>query len=130
MSPRTLIFAMVLGLLLNGCAARRTAGNIDRSVMREVLLDAVPIGSNVKDAEAFMVSEGFACEIKRNARFVERRDDASVSGNHLTHEGIDFLECNRSEMAHLLIERKWHAAFVLDGETVRDVIVNLYLTGP
>lgn len=131
MSPRTLIFATILlAPLFSGCAGWRTFGITDRAVMREFLLEAVPIGTNVKDAQAFMVREGFSCTIERNSSFSERNDDDPERGPHRTLEGIDYLYCDRTELAHFLIDRRWQIAFVLNGETVSDLIVNVGLIGP
>lgn len=132
--PRAII-AIVVWLALNGCASQRTkappvpvlsAQISDRTRMRTALLEAVPLGTSVVDAERFMASERFHCTLNRNASFAEQQD----GGHSVVHEGIDYLYCDRFDRAGFMVSRRWQIALVLEDESVKDMIVNAGMIGP
>lgn len=68
---------MLLGvgaLLLAGCAQDRTVtrGLKDAAQLRATLVQAIPLGSNVTSAVAFMERNQFRCLEQRNAAWGDR----------------------------------------------------------
>ena len=91
--------------------------------MERVVLEHVPPGTNINAAQKFMEAEGFSCRRKQNESFSEM--PVHVIGEHAEiHSGIDFLQCDRQQSAGFLMEKIWSVALVLEGETVRDVLVS------
>ncbi len=115
-------------LFISGCAASqvRTAAITGQPEMRAAILDNVPLGSSIAQAEEFMKSEGFTCKVQRNTSWAER----SADGRHVSQEGIDYLYCTRADRAGFLVAREWKVALVLEGDAVKDAFVNAGLTGP
>ena len=100
----------------------------DRDAMKQALLQHVPLGTLLSDAEKFMRAEGFTCTVERNGTFYERLAwfDAGAK-----HEGIDFLSCWRTQNAGaLFMSSNWSVALVLKDNVVTDVLVGHCLDGP
>ncbi len=100
----------------------------DLDAMKQALLQQVPLGTPLSDAEKFMRSEGFTCTVERNGTFYERLAwfDAGAK-----HEGIDFLYCWRTQNdGALFMSRNWTVALVLKDDVVTDVLVGHYVDGP
>jgi hypothetical protein len=94
--------------------------------MKATLLQHIPLGTGLQEARKFMEGEGFACTLRRNDTFIERR--ANDPGPK--HEGIDFLACERVQNETFLRSRVWRVALVLKNGLVTDVIVDDYFDGP
>jgi hypothetical protein len=87
----------------------------DPVAMRKIILQAVPIGSSVDDAQRFMEQQGFTCNRKTNASYQNLK-------------GIDFLSCGRSE--GMIVHHDWSVVIIHRNAKLTDVLTNLWLTGP
>ena len=124
------LFSLVVGLAAVGCthAPRATWTLDDPDLMRDVITWHVPPGTSIPAATAFMKSEGFSVDLRRDATFNERRSWMNVLK---THNQIDFLDCRRVQSAgSLLMSRFWRVALRLDGDVVSEVMVSHYVDGP
>ncbi len=74
-----------------------------------------------------MEHEGFACTLQRNDTFYER---VAVGDSGPKHEGIDFLECQRTQSESFMMSRNWRIALVLQNDLVTDVLVGHWIDGP
>ncbi|MGE3808716.1 MAG: hypothetical protein AB7K24_28965 [Gemmataceae bacterium] len=114
MSVRT---GLALALLfLPACLLDRgghTLGVLRPYDMKTVILDHVPLGTNVSRARRFMEKEGFQCEERKNADFTE---------GYINHSGVDFLLCKRTDQAGADgVDVNWEIAIALTDGSVGDV---------
>lgn len=99
--------------------------------MRRVVLEHVPLGTNVNAAQKFMEAEGFSCERLKMEAFPtggvigDEPEDLPESPS-----GVDFLECVREQSAGFLMGRIWSVRLLLEDETVSDIRVSVYIDGP
>ncbi|MFN9984528.1 MAG: hypothetical protein ACK52S_03150 [Pirellula sp.] len=85
-------------------------------------------GMTIGEVESAMKAEGFKCNIERNASFIAMR---SWLDREPRRDAIDFVRCNRSNSAGLMMGRIWSVAILLDGEkTTGEVLVSHYVDGP
>ena len=87
----------------------------DPARMKRIILEAVPLGSDLAKAERFMKDQGFTCQKERNADFNERK-------------GLDYLYCDRTEGS--IVRTDWRIAIVDRNGKVSEVIAQRFLTGP
>ena len=100
----------------------------DRQAMKSAILQGVPLGTSVQQAQRFMEGEGYTCSVTRNGTFYERLAFCDAG---LKHAGIDFLNCRRLQGdGALFMSRFWEVALVLDRDTVVDVLVANWIDGP
>jgi hypothetical protein len=85
-------------------------------------------GMTIEEVESVMKSEQFTCTIERNASFVAMR---SWLDKEPRRDAIDFVRCNRSNSAGIMMARIWSVAVLLDGDkTTGEVLVSHYVDGP
>ena len=116
-------------LLLSGClhTSQVTWDIKNRDDMKEVIVQNVPVGSSIQEATKFMEHEGFACTVKSNENFKPIHIGLDPG---LDRNGIDFLECKRSQLdGSLFFDREWDIALVLDHEKVAEVLVGCCVEG-
>ncbi|MBP7582866.1 MAG: hypothetical protein KBA61_02450 [Spirochaetes bacterium] len=110
---------IIIIALLVSCAspepAIRLADNAEGT--RAEILAAIPHGTSIEKATAVMRANGFRCEPRKNAAFLERT-------------GIDYLYCDRERAVGLMVGRRWQVAFVDKGGWVMDILVGTGLIGP
>ena len=94
---------------------RKTANISDAETMRRVLQEALPFGTELAAARTFMEGEGFRCEPKADARWLDR--------SHL-----DYLHCERSDGG--VVQQRWQVAIVRIGNGVSEILVTTGLVGP
>ena len=82
----------------------------------------------IEEVKSAMKSEGFKCTFERNAAFVAMRSWLDIEPRR---DAIDFVRCNRTNSAGLMMGRIWSVAILLDGEkTTGEVLVSHYVDGP
>src|SRR5713101_3012007 len=111
-------FALTVLLAMGvGCASSHsvTRGIQEPPRMIEVILDQIPVGTSLADAERFMQSEGFKCSQTTNGEF-------------LGHRGLDYLYCDRSDGG--IVQRRWQVAIVHGDGKVSEVLASTGLVGP
>jgi hypothetical protein len=119
MTVRALILSVAAFL---GCSrGSATRGLKDPSAMKIAVQRIVPTGTSLAQARDAMESEGFKVAAKQNAMFSEEGK---------VHKNIDYLYCDRTELAAFPVERRWQVALVNDGTQVTDILVSMGLTGP
>jgi hypothetical protein len=89
--------------------------------MKSALLQMVAPGTSLVQARNAMEREGFRVAEKHNAAFNEEGT---------LHKNINYLYCDRTELAVFPVERRWQVALVNDGTRVTDILVSMSLTGP
>src|SRR5260370_34160456 len=97
-------FLGVGALLLAGCAQDRTVtrGLKDAPQLRATLVEAIPPGSNVASAVAFMQRNQFRCLEQRNAAWGAR-------------QGPDYIYCDKAVDGGWPTLRLWQAAALQPG---------------
>ncbi|MFN7738087.1 MAG: hypothetical protein ACK5O8_18375 [Pirellula sp.] len=120
--------ACLLVLFVLGCATTRTR-KIDAPERMQTEIGAlIHPGMTIGEVESAMKAEGFKCNIERNASFIAMR---SWLDREPRRDAIDFVRCNRSNSAGLMMGRIWSVAILLDGEkTTGEVLVSHYVDGP
>ena len=100
-----------------GCAGARSATReIDKPErMVQAVMNGVPIGTPVDEAQRFMEGEGFQCRREANAKFLDRG-------------GLDYLYCNR--YGGSIVKRRWQVAVVHRGGKVVEVLASTGLVNP
>lgn len=100
-----------------GCTGTRaiTQGIEDPPRMVEAIVDRVPVGTPVDDAQRFMQREGFSCSRRTNEAFLDR-------------EGLNYIYCSRSEGG--IVRRKWKVAILHRDGKVIEVLASTGLVGP
>ncbi len=111
-----------------GCATTKTR-KIDAPEKMQTEIGAlIRPGMSIEEVESAMNSEGFKCTIERNASFVSMK---SWLDKEPRRDAIDFVRCNRTNSAGLMMGRVWSVAILLDGEkTTGEVLVSHYVDGP
>ncbi len=118
----------LLVLFLLGCATTRTRGIDAPERMQTEIGMLIRPGMTIGEVESAMKAEGFKCNIERNASFIAMR---SWHDKEPRRDAIDFVRCNRSNSAGLMMGRIWSVAILLDGEkTTGEVLVSHYVDGP
>jgi hypothetical protein len=85
-------------------------------------------GMTIEEVESAMKVEGFKCTIERNASFIAMKSWLDIEPRR---DAIDFVRCNRTNSAGLMMGRIWSVAILLDGEkTTGEVLVSHYVDGP
>jgi hypothetical protein len=101
-------------LLAAGCAQDRTVtrGLKEAPQLQAMLVKAIPPGTNVPSAVAFMERNNFRCLDQRNAGWVDR-------------QGLDYVYCDKEVSAGWPISRRWQVALVHAGsDRIREVLVS------
>ena len=131
----TVVVVLVLAglLLLAGLATYKLVGeqvtNDPNEIrqMRELLLDAIPIGTPVDRAQAPMAERGFTCKT-----VIERGEWRDWTGNPprfgVVRSGISFVSCGRLESAPFF-DKSWRVALVYEDGKVSDILVTRYDVG-
>jgi hypothetical protein len=113
-------FLGVGAVLLAGCAQDRTItrGLKGAPQLRTTLVQAIPLGSDLASAVAFMERNQFRCLDQRNAAWGDR-------------QGLDYVHCDKEVDAGWPILRRWQVALVHVGSgQVQEVLVSTGLVGP
>ncbi len=119
-------FLLVLFLL--GCAITRTRRIDAPERMQTEIGMLIRPGMTIEEVDSAMKAEGFKCTIERNASFIAMR---SWLDKEPRRDAIDFVRCNRTNSAGLMMGRVWSVAILLDGEkTTGEVLVSHYVDGP
>lgn len=120
--------SFLLVLFLLGCATTRTRRIDAPERMQTEIGMLIRPGMTIGEVESAMKAEGFKCNIERNASFIAMR---SWLDREPRRDAIDFVRCNRSNSAGLMMGRIWSVAILLDGEkTTGEVLVSHYVDGP
>ena len=93
----------------------------DPNAMRELLAKEIPQGTSLLDAQSFMETNLFACEVQRGK---------SYTCPDFARENFDFLRCRRTDKAGFMVVRCWNIALVLENDKVQDIYVDISYTGP
>jgi hypothetical protein len=120
--------ACLLVLFVLGCATTRTR-KIDAPERMQTEIGAlIHPGMTIEEVESAMKIEGFKCSIERNASFVSMKSWLDMEPRR---DAIDFVRCNRTNSAGVMMGRVWSVAILLDGEkTTGEVLVSHYIDGP
>ncbi len=102
-----------------GCGPRRAADT--PAAMKAALQQLIPSGTPLDQARRTMEKAGYK---------VTDETSASFSEEGVVHRGINYLYCDCTERAHLIIERRWQIALIYTGDSVSDILVSMGLTGP
>ena len=115
--PLSWVSLLVVAIIPVACASpgRATRGLKEPAEMSRAILGVIPVGSDLAEAEQFMVGQGFDCRREVGAEFLDRK-------------GIDYLYCNRYEGG--LVQRRWQVAIVYRGGKVTEVLASTGLIGP
>ena len=117
-----------LVLLVLGCATTRTRKIDAPERMQTEIGMLIRPGMTIGEVESAMKAEGFKCTTERNANFIAMK---SWLDKEPRRDAIDFVRCNRTNSAGILMGRVWSIAILLDGEkTTGDVLVSHYVDGP
>lgn len=103
-----------------------TDGLSDVYEMKRVILEHVPIGTEIDDAREFMLQEGFECEEYTDSIFTMNASDSGGSTRH----GLDFLYCGREDPAGWQGVRNWGVALIVADGVVAEVLVRSSVFGP
>jgi len=118
----------LLVLFLLGCAITRTRRIDAPERMQTEIGMLIRPGMTIEEVDSAMKAEGFKCTIERNASFIAMR---SWLDKEPRRDAIDFVRCNRTNSAGLMMGRVWSVAILLDGEkTTGEVLVSHYVDGP
>lgn len=118
----------ILVLLILGCATTKTRRIDTPEKMQTEIGRLIRPGMTIEEVEFTMETEGFTCSVERNASFVVRK---SWQDKEPRRDAIDFVRCNRTNTAGLLMGRIWSLAILLDGnKTTGEVLVSHYVDGP
>lgn len=118
----------ILVLLILGCATTKTRRIDAPEVMQTEIGKLIRPGMTIEEVESTMKTEGFTCSVERNASFVAMK---SWQDKEPRRDAIDFVRCNRTNTAGLLMGRIWSLAILLDGnKTTGEVLVSHYVDGP
>lgn len=118
----------ILVLLILGCATTKTRRIDAPEVMQTQIGKLIRPGMTIEEVESTMKTEGFTCSVERNASFVAMK---SWQDKEPRRDAIDFVRCNRTNTAGLLMGRIWSLAILLDGnKTTGEVLVSHYVDGP
>lgn len=118
----------ILVLLILGCASTKTRRIDAPEVMQTQIGKLIRPGMTIEEVESTMKTEGFTCSVERNASFVAMK---SWQDKEPRRDAIDFVRCNRTNTAGLLMGRIWSLAILLDGnKTTGEVLVSHYVDGP
>ncbi len=120
--------ACLLVLFVLGCATTRTR-KIDAPERMQTEIGAlIRPGMTIGEVESAMKAEGFKCNIERNASFISMKSWLDMEPRR---DAIDFVRCNRTNSAGVMMGRVWSVAILLDGEkTTGEVLVSHYIDGP
>jgi hypothetical protein len=113
-------FLGVGALLAAGCAQDTTVtrGLKEAPQLQATLLAAIPPGTQVPSAVAFMERNNFRCLDQHNALWGDRQK-------------LDYVYCDKEVDAAWPIVRRWQVALVHAGsERVQEVLVSTGLVGP
>jgi len=99
MSWRTQVLpALLLCVAVIGCSRSSPTGQIElsknASTVRSQILERVPLGTPLKEAEEKMRQMGFRCELRKAAMF---DDESRGRRQYQRFEKIDYLACSREE---------------------------------
>jgi hypothetical protein len=120
--------AFILVLIVLGCATTRTRKIDAPESMQTEMEMLIHPGMTIEEVESTMKVEGFNCTVERNASFIARR---SWRDKEPRRDAVDFVRCNRTDIAGLMMGRFWSVAILLDGEkTTGEVLVSHYVDGP
>ena len=120
--------ACLLVLLVLGCATTRTRKIDAPERMQTEIGILIRPGMTIEEVESAMKVEGFKCTIERNASFIAMKSWLDIEPRR---DAIDFVRCNRTNSAGLMMGRIWSVAVLLDGEkTTGKVLVSHYVDGP
>jgi len=98
------------------------------SEMRTLLSAKIPPGTSLEEAKKFMESEGFECEVMRDAEFYRK---ATRGNPGKTFEHLDYLWCQRNNVSQSVVStQRWSIAILLDHDQVDDYVLNEWLIGP
>jgi hypothetical protein len=118
------LMGWMVGILLIwfGISLLTTDRTITRNIndapeMRNTIMNAVPIGSQIAAAQVFMMKNDFSCRLETNATF----------GNQ---SGIDFLYCDKQAGVDRVVGRRWQVALLEKDGKVLDVLVTTGFLGP
>lgn len=118
----------ILVLLILGCATTKTRRTDAPEKMQTEIGKLIRPGMTIEEVESTMKTEGFTCSVERNASFVAMK---SWQDKEPRRDAIDFVRCNRTNTAGLLMGRIWSLAILLDGnKTTGEVLVSHYVDGP
>ena len=120
--------ACLLILFVLGCAITRTKKIDAPERMQTEIGMLIRPGMTIEDVESAMKVEGFKCTIERNASFIAMK---SWLDKEPRRDAIDFVRCNRTNSAGIMMGRIWSVAILLDaGKTTGEVLVSHYVDGP
>jgi hypothetical protein len=127
---RRFFMLLLVGITLSpGCLhlAQVTWSIEAPATMKAAILQYVPPGTPAREAKQFMEQEGFACTLQKNGTFFER---VAWYDSGPKHEGIDFLDCQRTQTESFMMSRNWRVALVLQNDLVTDILVGHWVDGP
>ncbi len=113
-------FLAVAALLVAGCTQDRTItrGLKEAPQLHAALVEAIPSGSSVASAVAFMERNHFRCLEQRSAAWGDRQK-------------LDYVYCDKEVNAGWPILRRWQVALVHAGRgQIQEVLVSTGLVGP
>jgi hypothetical protein len=120
--------ASIVLLFVFGCATTRTK-RIDAPERMQAEIDAlIHPGMSIAEVESVMKLEGFTCTMERNSSFIAMR---SWLDKEPRRDAIDFIRCNRTNSAGLMMGRVWSLAILLEGDKATgEILVSHYVDGP
>ena len=113
-------FLAIGALVVAGCVQDRTVtrGLKQAPQLQARLVEAIPPGSSVPSAVAFMERNKFRCLEQRSAAWGDRQK-------------LDYVYCDKEVDAGWPILRRWQVALVRTGtDRVQEVLVSTGLVGP
>ncbi len=109
---------------MTGSACSHGMGRIslspDNTKVKEEILKQVPLGSSMEHAQKIMLEDGFQCTMMLNERFIEQENHFTKA----THEGIDYLYCDKEKGKSFFCSQRWQIAIVRRNNVVADILVS------
>ncbi|NJO00901.1 MAG: hypothetical protein HC880_03715 [Bacteroidia bacterium] len=93
--------------------------------MRNEVLEHLPLGTSIDQAQIFMKKNGFKCQIQKDSAYAESK----ANGESQVHKNRDFLYCDCSKSQKFL-RKRWQIIFDYQENNIKEVVVNFGLIGP
>ncbi len=120
--------ASIVFLFVFGCATTRTKRIDAPEIMQAEIDGLIHPGMSIAEVESVMKLEGFTCTMERNSSFIAMR---SWLDKEPRRDAIDFIRCNRTNSAGLMMGRVWSLAILLEGDKATgEILVSHYVDGP
>lgn len=104
----------------------------DPDQMEREILQAVPVGTLITNAEKIMKQNNFACEYVSNTSYSKFRKPGagSIESRTISYKPSDILSCQITRSYYFIAYTKWRVIFAYKNQRVSNVVVSIESTGP